>query len=89
MKTKPIGVRFDQEILDELKKDGKASSPQKALNYLIGWYRDTKITRDIIEIVAPKNPVKKETSMKEDILSRQPPPGLTGIDLSIWKAENK
>ena len=39
MKTKQIGVRFDQSLLDELKRDGKADTPQKALNYLTDLYR--------------------------------------------------
>ena len=31
-KTKPIGVRFDEELLDKLKEADIAKTPQKALN---------------------------------------------------------
>lgn len=31
-KTKPIGVRFDETLLNDLKNAGLADSPQKALN---------------------------------------------------------
>lgn len=37
-KSKPIGVRFDQNMLDVFKEDGIADSPQKALNFLHAFY---------------------------------------------------
>ena len=33
-KTKPIGVRFDEDILKIMNDEGIASTPQKALNFL-------------------------------------------------------
>jgi ATP-dependent DNA ligase len=45
-KTKPIGVRFDEDILAELKELEIASSPQKALNYLISFYRSKGKDKD-------------------------------------------
>lgn len=37
-KTNPIGVRFRQDVLDSLKKDNLADSPQKALVHLERFY---------------------------------------------------
>ena len=45
-KTKPIGVRFDEDVLSELKEQGKADSPQKALNYLTDFYRQNGKDKD-------------------------------------------
>lgn len=33
-KTKPTGVRFDQDLLDHLKKTHGIKTPQQALNFL-------------------------------------------------------
>lgn len=63
MKTKPIGVRFDPELLEELKNAGKADSPQKALNYLTDLYRVSGIvafTPPPNSVQEPEKPVKKE-----------------------------
>jgi len=38
-KGKPIGVRFDLDLLKALEDDKLADSPQKALNYLSEFYR--------------------------------------------------
>tara|TARA_R110000868_G_scaffold141749_1_gene358476 strand:- start:41 stop:361 length:321 start_codon:yes stop_codon:yes gene_type:complete len=45
-KTKPIGVRFDEDLLIELKEHGRAESPQKALNYLSDFYRHNGKDKD-------------------------------------------
>lgn len=37
MKTKPFGVRFEEDLLKELGK-----TPQQALNFLTQFYRDNK-----------------------------------------------
>jgi hypothetical protein len=39
-KTKPIGVRFDEILLNKLKEAGLADSPQKALNLYERAYRE-------------------------------------------------
>lgn len=39
-KTNPIGVRFDQDLLEKLKKEYGIISPQKALNFLSIYFRD-------------------------------------------------
>lgn len=42
MKSKPIGVRFDQEKLELIKKDQNLSSPQKVVNWLMDNYANQK-----------------------------------------------
>lgn len=37
-KTKPIGVRFDEDILEGLKKANLAHNPQSALRFLERYY---------------------------------------------------
>lgn len=49
-KTKPIGVRFDEELLNSLKDADIISSPQKALNL----YEETYL-RSVTEKVAENN----------------------------------
>lgn len=41
-KGKPIGVRFDVEMLAVLKEDEGIESPQKALNFLSCFWRDNR-----------------------------------------------
>lgn len=38
-KTKPIGVRFDENLLEILKEKKIAETPQKALNFLTDLYK--------------------------------------------------
>jgi hypothetical protein len=38
-KTNPIGVRFEPTVLEELKAKKLADTPQKALNFLQGFWR--------------------------------------------------
>jgi hypothetical protein len=47
-KTKPIGVRFSQDMLDIFKEEGIADSPQKALNFLTDFY-NTERNKDLVE----------------------------------------
>jgi hypothetical protein len=41
-KTNPIGVRFDEDMLEVLKKEHGIDSPQKALNFLFNYWRMNK-----------------------------------------------
>jgi len=59
MKTKPIGVRFDEDLLKVLEKDGVADSPQKALNFLTEFYWSHQAEQINI------NPIKKPEAKKE------------------------
>lgn len=38
MKTKPYGVRFDEDLLKKIKKKEKLTSPQQVVNFLMKWY---------------------------------------------------
>lgn len=89
-KSKPIGVRFDLEKLELIQKEQNLSSPQAVLNFLMDNYDRTalnsphntyngKINAKFIQV--------PQKELKNDKL--EPPAGLTGIDLAIWRAENK
>ena len=94
-KSKPIGVRFDLEILEIIKKEQNLTSAQSVLNYFMDNYGKTETKRG-----APfKNmpPYGTGTSNLGDMLANgtitaenkiMPPKGLKGIDLVIWKSEN-
>jgi hypothetical protein len=77
-KSKPIGVRFDLEILELIKKEQDLETPQGVLNYLMNNYRGKPSANKPAKVAA--KPSKKETT---------PPANLKGIDLAIWKAEQK
>lgn len=88
-KSNPIGVRFDLEKLDIIQKEQKLKSAQQVVNYLMDNYNrtdsnlphkvyDGKISAKFIQ--APKKELKNDKS--------EPPIGLKGIDLIIWKNEN-
>lgn len=55
MKSKPIGVRFDEEMLERLKDAGIADSPQKALNFL---YKFWNTHQQALRIMSATNEVK-------------------------------
>lgn len=75
-KSKPIGVRFDLDKLEQIKKEQGLETPQAVLNYLMDNYQPKAPAANMF---VPK-PSKKEIT---------PPSGLKGIDLAIWKAEQK
>lgn len=55
-KTKPIGVRFDEEILEKIKTEQKLTSPQKVLNYLMENYHNCVLnTEKGITVINPSN----------------------------------
>lgn len=86
MKSKPIGVRFDLDILERIKKEQNLDTPQAALNWLMINYRPEKPAEPMKPIaMAFKTPAPKIPSGTP----LQPPAGLKGIDLTIWKAEQK
>lgn len=94
-KSKPIGVRFDLETLELIKKEQNLTSAQSVLNYFMDNYGKTETKRG-----APfKNmpPYGTGTSNLGDMIANgtvtakntiTPPKGLKGIDLMIWKSEN-
>lgn len=88
-KSNPIGVRFDLEKLDIIQKEQNLTSVQQVVNYLMDNYGKIKPVEDVLAIKPidyPKKSIKPE--IKPQNGNAQPPNGLTGIDLAIWKSEN-
>ncbi|HEY9261453.1 hypothetical protein [Chitinophaga sp.] len=89
-KNKPVPVRFDLKILELLKEEEKIDTPQQALNFLSNfWENNRPATTDFTGEVMP---VKKKTAPVEKASKGEAaahPSGLSGIDLLIWKAEQK
>lgn len=71
MKTNPIGVRFDEDILALIKKEQNLSSPQMVVNYLMNNYvmRNSLALKQEIN-VKPKEiiEVKKVLTWEERII---------------------
>ena len=59
-KTKPIGVRFDVGLLERLKADGLANTPQKVLNLLTKEFYINHATKNGVHIYQLINPFNKE-----------------------------
>jgi len=91
-KNKPVPVRFDLKLMELLKEEEKIDTPQQALNFLAKFWEDHRppkddFLNDLKDVTVPVA-VPVATKKKE----HQPvahPSGLSGIDLSIWKAEQK
>ena len=89
-KSKPIGVRFDTYKLDMIQKEQNLTSVQQVVNYLMDNYGKIKPVEEVLPIEPieyPKKAQKPEIKPQNNIA--EPPIGLSGIDLAIWKSENK
>jgi hypothetical protein len=95
-KNKPVPVRFNVNLLEVLKEEEKIETPQQALNFLANFWENNRpakedFTKKFEDVKAPvpatPAPKAKERENKDE--STGAPPGLSGIDLSIWKAEQK
>ena len=85
-KNKPVPVRFDLKLLEVLKEEEKIDTPQQALNFLTKFWENNRPAKggfseeakgDFFEEAKKSAPAATHNS------------GLSGIDLSIWKAELK
>lgn len=65
MKTNPIGVRFDEDILALIKKEQNLSSPQMVVNYLMNNY----IMRNCLALKQEINVKPKETIEVKKVLT--------------------
>jgi hypothetical protein len=88
-KNKPVPVRFDLKLLEVLKEEEKIDTPQQALNFLSKFWENNRpatesFTDDLKNVKMPVTILKA----KEHEPATHPS-GLSGIDLSIWKAEQK
>ena len=98
-KNKPVPVRFDLKLMELLKEEEKIDTPQQALNFLAKFWENNRPAKgDFLsdaggvraEVKAPVSAVKKrEASSQSSGQATAHPSGLSGIDLSIWKAEQK
>ena len=90
-KNKPVPVRFDLKLLEVLKEEEKIDTPQQALNFLSQFWENNRPAKgdfagEIREVRTPgPAPVPKAKAQ----VAATHPSGLSGIDLSIWKAEQK
>jgi hypothetical protein len=96
-KNKPVPVRFDLKMLELLKEEEKIDTPQQALNFLTKFWENNRPAKDgpagdikgdpasTIKAVKQPDPISKTAKTT----APQHPSGLSGIDLSIWKAEQK
>jgi hypothetical protein len=102
-KNKPVPVRFDLKLLEVLKEEEKIDTPQQALNFLAHFWENNRPAKDGVadnskEVTGDRNEVtgdRKEAAKKGSLPKVKEggtiahPSGLSGIDLSIWKAEQK
>jgi hypothetical protein len=88
-KSKPIGVRFDLYKLDMIQKEQNLTSVQQVVNYLMDNYGKIKPIEEVLTI-KPIEYLKKalKPEIKPKNSNAEPPSGLFGIDLAIWKSEN-
>jgi hypothetical protein len=91
-KNKPVPVRFDLKLLEVLKEEEKIDTPQQALNFLSKFWENNRPAKDEVvgtlkEVKTAEPAAKAPKAMKAEAAKH--PSGLSGIDLSIWKAEQK
>lgn len=101
-KTKPIGVRFDLDMLEMMAEDKIADSPQKALNFLSQFWNERRDKIKFAEKFAhltlkknadevKKNPKKEDAEeMSEELANKiiaiQTQPKPSFIDIKNFKA---
>lgn len=88
-KNKPVPVRFDLKLLEVLKEEEKIDTPQQALNFLSAFWENNRPAT-----TGPASDNKKRKTAAPVIKAEKGeaaphPSGLKGIDLLIWKAEQK
>jgi hypothetical protein len=98
-KSKPIGVRFDLDQFEFiLKNNPNLKTPQSVLNFLMSFYEAVMVMNNNLEIkpkndLTPKEMIRNHfdginAEKKPKNGNPEPPRGLVGIDLAIWKSEN-
>lgn len=92
-KTNPIGVRFDEELLNKVKEAALANSPQKALNLYEKSYVEL-IERKVVENNKPenkkrieeeRNPVANDNHKNKHYDYSKMPKKLSMIQQLVWK----
>lgn len=89
-KNKPVAVRFDLKLLELLKEEQKIDTPQQALNFLSQfWENNRPATTDFAGEVKPAKKKSAPAAKPKEGDAAAHPSGLSGIDLLIWKAEQR
>jgi hypothetical protein len=93
-KNKPVPVRFDLKLLEVLKEEEKIDTPQQALNFLSKFWENNRPARndsatDLKEFRTSASTSAAPTPKAKQQVAPTHVSGLSGIDLSIWKAEQK
>ena len=82
-KTKPIGVRFDEDLLSDLKEKGLATSPQKALNL----YEKTFSDKNEKSILEPPNTEEIQKQIAAIKAEKIPEQRNTIYGRKVWQKE--
>lgn len=95
-KTKPIGVRFDEEILETIKREQNLKSPQSVLSFLEKMYENKSsglLKRTISPLAEAASEISKKNAVK---IIEAPPERMVGentlsynIRLGEWKDKRK
>lgn len=97
-KTNPIGLRWDVDDLGLLKMELKMESTQQILSFLVAFWKNNRqgsekksppSDAEVKAEAAAKNRKREEKKAPATGNKNDPPPGTTGIDLAIWKAQQK
>src|SRR6185503_20596849 len=71
-KTKPIGVKFNEDMLENFKEDKIADSPQKALNFLYQFYIEHKTKLDYEKLFKESKLFNKPKTEVTDLAKSAP-----------------
>ncbi len=72
-KSKPIGVRFDLDMLEAMAEDKIADSPQKALNFLSAFWNERRDKINFSEKFADLNLKKAPIGQGEKVEQNDQP----------------
>jgi hypothetical protein len=90
-KNKPVPVRFDLKMLEVLKEEEKIDTPQQALNFLAHFWENNRPAKSgfLSESQEMRTTAPTPAPKAKESEPASHPSGLSGINLSIWKAEQK
>lgn len=88
-KNKPVPVRFDLKLLEVLKEEEKIETPQQALNFLAKFWENNRPAKADFANGPIDRKMPEPTKKAERSIPATHPSGLSGIELAIWKAEQK
>jgi hypothetical protein len=88
-KNKPVAVRFDLKMLEILKEEEKIDTPQQALNFLTKFWENNRPAKFDFGDGLKEARIPQPTAKVVKSEPAKHPSGLAGIDLLIWKEEQK